>query len=49
MALLWSKRGEAQAPQSLRQTVAVIPKAFLARNIDLVQGDAEAVIIDLGT
>jgi DNA-binding SARP family transcriptional activator/TolB-like protein len=47
MALLWSERGEAQARQSLRQTVAVIRKAFLARNIDLVQGDAEAVVIDL--
>ena len=49
MALLWSERGEAQARQSLRQTVAVIRKAFLARNIDLVHGDAEAVVIDLKT
>ena len=47
MALLWSERGDAQARQSLRQTIAVIRSAFSATNIDLLRADLETVAIDL--
>src|SRR5262245_8797195 len=47
MALLWSERGDAQARQSLRQTIAVIRRAFSVTNIDLLRADLETVAIDL--
>ena len=47
MALLWSERADAQARQSLRQTIAVIRRAFSIANIDLLRVDLETVAIDL--
>ena len=49
MTLLWSEREDAQARQSLRQTIAVTRRAFLAVNLDVLQADAETVAINLGS
>jgi len=49
MALLWSERGEVQARQSLRQTVAVTRRAFSAAKVDIFRSDSETVSIDLTT
>jgi DNA-binding SARP family transcriptional activator/TolB-like protein len=47
IALLWSARGETQARQSLRQTIAVIRRAFSGKGVDLLKADSESVSIDL--
>ena len=46
MTLLWSERGDAQARQSLRQTIAVIRRIFSTANVDLLRADPEMVTID---
>lgn len=44
MTLLWSERDDAQARQSLRQTIAVVRRAFPA---NILRSDQETVSIDL--
>ena len=48
MLLLWSDRGEAQARQSLRQTIAVARRALRAAEADIIDSDLHTVSIDLG-
>jgi TolB-like protein/DNA-binding SARP family transcriptional activator len=47
MALLWGARGEAQARQSLRQTIAATRRAFAATGVEFLKADAATVGIDL--
>ena len=47
MTLLWSDRDEPQARQSLRQTIAVIRRAFSTAKFDVLQSDLRTVSIDL--